>query len=243
VYYQSLRQYAQGQERDVDQELKQAIGQVTAAAEKASEAARVSATAAGEAKAAAEQATSAANGATQGLQELRNLTIAQHQTTSRSILALNRNLGVLWKRVHGPSDPPPALDADAAPVEVPIDDSPPPLSEQVQEAYDHASGVSMELQALESRVIVGFAASDRRSKKLEEEMKKQSDWMGIGLVGLKWVGSREGAKAILTLIAAIGALYAAFRPAHVDHATLPAQVVYVQPPATVAVPLAPASKE
>ena len=196
----------------MDADLKSAIGEVTTAAKEASAAAR-------EATEAAKDATSAAKVATEGLNEVRNIAINNHADISKRLGALNRNFGVLWRRVHGSE--PPAPDPNLAPVELSVSDAPPPLDEMVEQAHEKASSTSLELAALEGRMIAGFSA-------MGSELRKQSSAMGLGVRGFQWVGTRDGARTVLAVITLFGAIYAAVRPHAVPTAPSP-QVVYVTP--------------
>lgn len=204
----------------MDQDLRAAIEEVKAAA--------------AESTAAANEASAAARVARQGLDELRSIALKNYQDTNRQILALHRNLGVLWRRVHG-SDPPPPdpgkapdevagtieLGPDGKPIHVP---SVPPLDDRIEHAESMASQASLELASLEGRMINSFAA-------INAELKRQSSVMGVGQAGARWLfGTREGWKVLAMMFAALASAYAAAR-SYVTPAPAPPQVVYVPAPA------------
>jgi hypothetical protein len=211
----------------MEPELKAAIGEVSAAAKEAAAAAR-------EATEAARDATSAARAASEGLDAVRNIAIKNHQDVTRSILALNRNFGVLWRRVNG-SDPP-AADPNVAPVEIPPSDAPPPLDEVAAQALAKASSATLETEALEARVILGFAKTDTELSDIRKELGKQSKAMGLGVRGFKYLTTRAGASvavAVITLLCTILGVISAWR-GHDQHPAAP-QIIYV-PVATAAHP-------
>lgn len=225
----------------MDLELKAAIGEIKEAAKEATAAAT-------KAEDAARDATSAARAASNGLDELRNIALRNHADTNAKIIAVNRNLGVLWRRVNGSNPPPP--DPNIAPTEYASTIGPdgermpsmPPLDEVATQAQQLASSASLEVAALEGRMISGFSSLER---KVMDELKKQSQTLGVGVQGLKWLGTKEGAKTLAVVAAAIFSGYVAVRPApkaEVQAAQPTPQVVVLSaPPASAVTPTISAS--
>ena len=228
----------------MDPDLKTAIEQLTAAANGAS-------IAANEAKTAAEESR-------RSVETMTNTVMANHEQTQKEIRRINRNVGTLWKRVNGGS-PPPGGSGEMQAVTVNgngnTDAATPPLSEQMSDFDSRASSLSLELQALESRVITEMAsvkesvkAGDEAAvaaaneaaslaaatrKDLGKKLDDQSTFMGVNVTGLKWFGTRDGAKAMLGIVAAVGAVWAAVNTGTKSSPSAPSpvppQVVYVSP--------------
>jgi hypothetical protein len=170
----------------VEADLREAIDRVTEAATAATEAATA-------ATRAANAATSAANASTAAFQQI-----------SGDLGVLRRDFGVLWRKVNG-SDPPPG-DAGLAPAEIagatPLDELAEAAVTTASSALAKTSETSLEVAALEGRMIAGFST-------IAKELKAQSASMGVGKRGLAWAMSPAGAKAIFRNLGAAAALVAA----------------------------------
>lgn len=179
-----------------EDDLRSALEHVQASAERATEAALA-------AEKAADRATLAANHAITAIQGLG----LQNQT-------LRRDFGVLWRRVHGSDPPPPTGDPHAAPPEVageaPLDELVSAAHENAARAHEKASSASLELAALEGRVIAGFAT-------LATELRAQSKNMGLHERGLAFLATKEGQRVLLQLFAAAAAISAAISSCYGGH--------------------------
>lgn len=201
------------------EDLKRAVDEVSSAAREAAAAARASTQA-------AQLATEAAHAATAGLNEMRSLALAHHEETRRAIATTNRNFGLLWRHVHG-SEPPPPTDGGAMDAEAYQHPSVPPLERIAHEAHARASSSSLELAALEGRVIAGFASL---RGEVMGELRRQSSAMAIGAQGVRWLfTTREGFKILAMVVTTVTATYAAVRSHDKERPERAPQVVVVAP--------------
>lgn len=206
------------------EDLKRAVDEVSSAAREAAEAARASTQA-------AQLATEAAHAATAGLNEMRSLALAHHEETRRAIATTNRNFGLLWRHVHG-SEPPPPTDGSGAMEDAYQHPSVPPLERIAHEAHARASSSSLELAALEGRVIAGFASL---RGEVMGELRRQSSVLGVGAQGVRWLfTTREGFKILAMVVTTVTATYAAVRSHDPGGAREPR-------PQVVVVPLSPSA--
>lgn len=184
----------------MEAEMQAAIATMVQSAEKAANAATAATTA-------ANASTAAANAAT----------AAVHQV-SRDVVAIRRDLGILWRKVNGGSTPPTIGDPDRAPAEVAGES---PLIDRIDAVHGVASEASLEVAALEGRMIAGLAAVE--SKVMSElrpqtsELTKQSETMGVDKDGWAYLlRTKAGRQTLLglatLLVTAIGLIVSAFRP-------------------------------
>lgn len=195
----------------MDAEMQALIAEMRATAEKQAAAATAATTA-------ANAATAAANAST----------AAVHQV-SRDVIALRRDLGTLWRKVNGGSNPPPLGDPDKAPAEYAGDE---PLIDLVEQAREHASEASLEVAALEGRMIGALATVKRE---IMGELKEQSKDLGVGTHGTAWYRSKTGRReaiALLTLIVSgLGIIAATIRGTPPPPAPAPAPTYVIAAPA------------
>jgi hypothetical protein len=186
-------------------DLEQAIKQVLAAAERQAEATHESIAAARGAEAAAREAATAANAATAAA----NATTTEVHRLSRGQAILRRHVDSLWARVFGgaPVSPPDGVDPSLVPAESWSD---PPLAMVVEDAAFKTSSNSLELAALEGRMINGFAAMQKEIREnITSELRAQSREMGLDKRGWNFLLSKAGQRSILRTVAAVGAVVAA----------------------------------
>lgn len=173
----------------MDPELREAIEKVTEASGRAEAAADRAATEAKATRTATNAATAATNAATAAVVDL-----------TRKHAVLRRDFGVLWRTVKG-SDPPPQGDPGVAPVEI---IGGPALDDLAADAHKRASAASLDVAALEGRII-GVAS---QMTAVRSELAAQSKQMGIGKRGMAWLVSERGASKVLQILTAIGAIIA-----------------------------------
>lgn len=198
------------------------------AAEEMRQAALQAAASAAAATTAANASTAAANAAT----------AAVHQV-SRDVVAIRRDLGILWKHVKGTSATPTLGDPECAPAE---EAGEIPLIDRINDATETASEASLEVAALEGRMIAGLAAVETKLmnelRPQSTELAKQSEDMGVGKHGLDFWRSKQGrqyATTILTLVVTALGLLANMTSGctgHAPPAPAPVPTIIVAPAAT-----------
>lgn len=179
-------------------DLADAVQKITEAADRSTQAAHESTEAARAAESAARDAATAANGATAAA----NATTTEIHKLSRGQAILRRHVDSLWARVFGgaPASPPDGVDPAQVPAEAWSD---PPLALQT-------SSNSLELASLEGRMITGFAAMQKEIREnITNELRAQSQAMGIDKRGWNFLLSKAGQHSILRTVAAVGAVIAA----------------------------------
>lgn len=102
-------------------------------------------------------------------------------------------------------------------------DPPPLTSERVRMVIDaHPSQMDLEQQSKLAEVIIKDEARDKAiaetrelAEKAAAELKKQSDFMGIGKKGLAWLRSKDARGDIMAAVTLIGIAYTALKAAGV----------------------------
>lgn len=209
----------------MEPEMQLAIVEMTTAAKQASEAAQAATTAAQAATTAANGAAAAANASTSVVHQI-----------GKEVTAVRRDLAVLWKHVHGSGRPPPLGDPERAPEEVAGE---PAIVEQLDELSESASETSLEVAALEGRMIRGF--SDLRSAVMTE-LKEQSKAAGVRDQAGRLVTDGGGLWAFLRtkqgrILAAT--IVASFSTTLITIATLIVSASHSSPPPPAASPASP----
>jgi hypothetical protein len=209
----------------VDQEMRTAIAEIVKATEDSRAASMSAATAAQAATTAANAATAAANATTAALHGV-----------NKEQRALRRDFGVLWRKVHGStssSPPPPDGDPERAPAEA---HGEPGIIDQIETVEGATSEVSLEMAALEGRMIAAVAEVKSSVSGVKQavmaELAQQSKEMGITdrrrSVG-EWLGTRSGRREAITMltlaVTAIGLIVGLLR----GEAPKPAPSVVVVP--------------
>lgn len=161
------------------------------------------------------------------------------------MVAIRRDLGILWRHVHGSDRPPPNGDPERAAIEVAGEL---PIREQLESFNDATSNLSLELAALEGRTIaavsqvekkvvdtVKAATTAMRGEIMGElrvqtsELKTQSKDMGIER---KWYETKQGRTQVLALatliVGLVGTVAAGVRSAAAP-APAPAPTIIVAP--------------
>lgn len=135
------------------------------------------------------------------------------------MIALRRDLGILWRHVRGGSSPPPG-DPSQAPDEILGE---PPIAEQIDNVSETTSQLGLDMAALEGRVIGAIAEVKQHATNaaagvkvdVMRELKTQSSEMGVGQTGLAFLrtktGRREAIGLLTLVVTAIGLIASMLR--------------------------------
>jgi len=117
-----------------------------------------------------------------------------------------------------------------------------PLDELAARADTAASRATLEVAALEGRVIAGFAQAEAKQSEIAAELAKQSSAMGIGKRGLAWLVSREGISTAIKLATLAGVAWGTFYlAAQRSEGHAPPAPIYVLPAPVQSSPVLPPS--
>lgn len=133
--------------------------------------------------------------------------------TNRLVRTQGRELRTLQRYVYGSNPPPPG------------DES---LTEQARAAFESASDAEDAAEEAHGDLVDFKASVMRELGEIRRELKPQSQALGVGVHGLKWLSTREGRTLTAAIAAALFAVAAALGAA---------RVVAVAPAAVAVVPL------
>jgi multidrug efflux pump subunit AcrA (membrane-fusion protein) len=186
-------------------DLDEAVQRIVASSDAARDAAQAAETAAREATTASREATTAANGATAAA----NATTSAIGKLQHGQALLRIHVDSLWERTFGEKPPMPGAGIDPT-TEAMTRWSSPPLVTLASDASDQASSTSLELAALEGRMISGFAGIQQEIRgTIVKELTAQSKAMGLGAKGWDYVLSKEGLRQVIRVTGALAAIVAA----------------------------------
>lgn len=132
------------------------------------------------------------------VRELMSKINQQYESTKTRFETLEKNVSEIWRHVRGTSKPPPPDMSPSAPLDALIVEA----KTAAVTAEQRSSSTSLELAALEGRMIGGFGT-------LASELKKQSQTMGIGQPWWKFFSKRERRDFTLRALGTIAAIFAA----------------------------------
>lgn len=131
---------------------------------------------------------------------------------------LRDEVAAIRARIDG-SKPPPAGGASLVKIIDAFGDRAKAADEKATKATASTSVHDLEVPAIQAELLA-----------IRGELRKQSQVMGIGKKGLRWLLSTRGLKTAVSLATLAGALYAAFEAAAHAHQPPPATVILPAPP-------------
>lgn len=173
----------------------------------------------------------------EAIRKLSELVTEQHKESTERDKILDGHVRALWKRVDGRE---PRSGPDGALLPLPKKD-PRAESESIPPIpiEEHVSGHDLGLAAIDGRLIVvesTLKSVNSHVTKTHDMQTAQTKAMGIGLSFFKYLGSKEGLRAVATVIAALAGLLAAVNTTYANYKKFNAVTTTQQTQTTTRIP-------